>query len=255
MRSLCLTFLLALFCLSFVPQITAAQTSDIDVETSSETLNDKAVTHSEDDIKRAYRAVKRDEAYQFELAEPIPRRPPSAFEKWLGRVLEAIFKVLGPLLEIGFYLGLGALILGAAYLIGRAIYETRFAKPKAEKAEEPDVPLYQPAEAQARILLEEIDRLAAEGRYGEAVHTLLFRSIQDIDRNRPNVVRRSLTSREIGSLSVLTLEARGAFSKIAGVSELAHFGGVSVNKVGFETAREAYAELTGQTTAPRKSRR
>ena len=100
-----------------------------------------------------------------------------------------------------------------------------------------------------------MDKLAAEGRYGEAVHTLLFRSIQDIDRNRPNVVRRSLTAREIGDLSVLTLEARKAFSTIAGVSELAHFGGVLVNESGFQTARNAYADLTGQTTTPRKKSR
>ena len=136
------------------------------------------------------------------------------------------------------------------------IRDSRFAAPKEKEEEAPEVPLYQPAQAQARILLDEVDKLAAEGRYGEAVHTLLFRSIQDIDRNRPNVVRRSLTSREIGSLPVLTQEARTAFSTIAGVSELAHFGGVSVNKAGFETARTAYAELTGQTpAAPRRSRR
>lgn len=145
--------------------------------------------------------------------------------------------------------------MGAVYLIGRAIYETRFAKPSKEAESEPDIALYQPAKAQARILLDEVDKLAAEGRFGEAVHTLLFRSIQDIDRNRPNVVRRSLTSREIGKLSVLTVGARTAFSTIAGVSELAHFGGVAVNKSGFETARAAYAALTGQTSEPRRSRR
>jgi len=148
------------------------------------------------------------------------------------------------------------LIMGAVYLIGRAVYETRFAGPVIKKKPEAEeVPLYQPAQAQARILLDEVDRLAAEGRYGEAVHTLLFRSIQDIDRNRPNVVRRSLTSREIGNLSILTQEARTAFSTIAGVSELAHFGGVSVNEAGFQTARKAYADLTGQTATPRRSRR
>lgn len=228
-----------------------AQTNDVEIETATETT----VTHSEEDIENAYRSVKRNEAYQYELAEPIPRRPPSAFERWLGRVLSAIFSFLAPLLVMIFWIGLGALVLGAVYLIARAIYETRFAKPTQAKKEEVEIPLYQPAEAQARILLDEVDKLAAEGRYGEAVHTLLFRSIQDIDRNRPNVVRRSLTSREIGSLSVLTAEARTAFSTIAGVSELAHFGGVSVNKAGFETARKAYAELTGQTTPARRSKR
>jgi len=228
-----------------------AQSSD------SESSAQGPILHNEQNIETSYRKIKRDDAYQFELAEPIPRRPPSAFEKALGRMVDAIFSFLAPLLEIAFWLGVGGLILGAVYLIGRAIYETRFTKAPKEKETEPEVPLYQPAEAQARILLEEVDKLAAEGRYGEAVHTLLFRSIQDIDRNRPNVVRRSLTSREIGKLSVLTREARTAFSTIAGVSELAHFGGVAVNKSGFETARSAYAELTGQTgtSNSRRSRR
>ncbi len=232
-------------------QSAAAQNADLEIPTASE----QSIVHSEADIERAYRAIKRNEDYQMELAEPIPRKPASAFEKWLGKVFSAIGKILLPLFEILFWLCAGGLILGALYLVGRAIYETRFAKPAKKSDDTPDIPLYQPAQAQARILLDEVDKLAAEGRYGEAVHTLLFRSIQDIDRNRPNVVRRSLTAREIGSLSVLTTEARIAFSTIAGVSELAHFGGVAVNKAGFETARAAYADLTGQTAAPRKSRR
>ena len=233
-------------CLSLFAHVqhAAAQSADPVVETAPEDV----FLHSEDDIESAYRAVKRNEAYQYDLAEAIPRKPPTAFERAIGRFLNAIAKILVPILEIIFYIGIGILAAGAVYLIGRAVYETRFAKPAIKKTEEPEIPLYQPAQAQARILLDEVDKLAAEGRYGEAVHTLLFRSIQDIDRNRPNVVRRSLTAREIGSLSVLTPEARTAFSTIAGVSELAHFGGVSVNQIGFETARRAYTDLTGQTT-------
>jgi len=251
-RALLITCLLVFLALFATPQTAMAQIGEAAVEAATETIP----TLSDDDIERAYRQVKRDEAYQYELAEPIPVRPPSAFERWLGKIFSAIFSVLAPLLEMIFWLGLGALGVGALYLIGRAIYETRFAQPtQAKKEEEANIPLYQPAEAQARILLDEVDKLAAEGRYGEAVHTLLFRSIQDIDRNRPNVVRRSLTAREIGSLSVLTENARTAFSTIAGVSELAHFGGVSVNQAGFETARKAYADLTGQTKQTRKSRR
>ena len=248
-RSIALSFILVFLSAFAVPQSTYAQVS------APETITDAPIGQTKDDIESAYRAVKRDEAYQYELAEPIPRRPASAFEKAVGRFFNAIFSFLAPVLEISFWLGLGALAIGALYLVGRAIYETRFARPEKASEDTPEIPLYQPAQAQARILLDEVDKLAAEGRYGEAVHTLLFRSIQDIDRNRPNVVRRSLTSREIGSLSVLTAKARTAFSTIAGVSELTHFGGVAVNKAGFETARAAYAELTGQTAAPRRSRR
>lgn len=251
LQTLCL-----LFCFSLISGLgvnsAAAQTSEA-VETEDMQVAIPAQANA--DIESAFRTVKRNEAYQYELADPIPQRPPSRFARWFGNIIGAIFKVLGPLLEIAFYLGIGGLVLGALYLIGRAIYETRFAKPDTTKAAEPEIPLYQPAQAQARILLDEIDRLAAEGRYGEAVHTLLFRSIQDIDRNRPNVVRRSLTAREIGGLSVLTREARTAFSTIAGVSELAHFGGEAVNKAGFETARAAYADLTGLTPAQPRRRR
>ena len=248
-RTAFFTLLFALLSLGVITQIASAQTSPTEAPTN------ETVIHTNDDIERAFRSIKRDEAYQFVLADPIPRRPPSAFEKAIGRFIDAIFSILGPLLRIVFWIGVGVLALGAAYLIGRAIYETRFAKIPTKEEVEPGIPLYQPAEAQARILLDEVDKLAAEGRYGEAVHTLLFRSIQDIDRNRPNVVRRSLTSREIGKLSVLTSKARTAFSTIAGVSELAHFGGVAVNKNGFETARLAYAELTGQTSESLRSKR
>lgn len=250
-RSLFLLIFWACLTVCAAPHEAAAQTTHDIVENTYE----DEVIHSEEDIEKAFRAVKRNESYQYELAEPIPRKPPSRFGKWIGRILEAIFSFLAPFLEIAFWLGVGALAIGALYLIGRAVYETRYALPTKKDKEVEEIPLYQPAEAQARILLDEVDKLAAEGRYGEAVHTLLFRSIQDIDRNRPNVVRRSLTAREIGSLSVLTVEARKAFSTIAGVSELTHFGGVRVNKAGFETARAAYADLTGQTAAPRRSRR
>lgn len=257
LRSALIAFFVVL--LAYVPcaQTAFAQTSAQSTEQSAETETESILLHSEDEIEKAYRAVKRNETYQYDLAEPIPRKPPSKFSLAIGRFFAAIFSVLQPILVIAFYLGIGALIIGAAYLIGRAVYETRFAKPTVKEEVDVEVPLYQPAESQARILLEEVDRLAAEGRYGEAVHTLLFRSIQDIDRNRPNVVRRSLTSREIGNLSVLTPEARTAFSTIASVSELAHFGGVSVNEAGFQIARNAYADLTGQTqtAAPRRPRR
>lgn len=205
--------------------------------------------HNPELLQDGYRDIKRNDAYQFELADVIPPKPQSAFSRAIGRFFELLFRILAPILRIAFWLGVGALILGALYLIGRAIYETRFAtSPKDKDDDTPEIPLYQPAQAQARILLEEVDRLAAEGRYGEAVHVLLFRSIQDIDRNRPNIVRRSLTAREIGQLSILTQNARQAFSTIAGVSELSHFGGTPIGQAGFETARRAYADLTGQTS-------
>lgn len=237
------------------------QTPDT-LETETEEISNYPV-YDADLLQDSYREIKRDDAYQFELAETIPPKPRSAFSKWLGRVFGGIAEFFSPLFSLlayifvyGFWIGVGALILGALYLIGRAIYETHYAKPtKKTKDGEPEIPLYQPAQAQARILLDEVDRLAAAGKYGEAVHTLLFRSIQDIDRNRPNVVRRSLTAREIGNLTVLTSQSRQAFSTIASVSELSHFGGTPIGQSGFDIARKAYADLTGNTGEPAGRRR
>ena len=225
----------------------------IQIEESSE---DYPIIYDEDLLRDSFRELKRDESIQYDLADVIPPKPQSAFSKALSDFFLGLFKILFPILELCFWIGVGILIMSVLYLIGRTIYETRFAKPvKKEKHEDPEIPLYEPARAQARILLDEVDRLAAEGKYGEAVHTLLFRSIQDIDRNRPNVIRRSLTAREIGSLSILTQNSRQAFSTIAGVSELSHFGGTPIGKSGFDVARQAYAQLTGQSTETSARRR
>ena len=85
--------------------------------------------------------------------------------------------------------------------------------------------------------------MAAEGRYEDAVHELLFRSIQDIDIRRPNTIRRSLTSREIAALKILTPETRQAFTTISGVVETSYFGGQKIGKAEFDICRAAYAQF------------
>jgi len=112
----------------------------------------------------------------------------------------------------------------------------------------PPPPLYTPDEDQARILLEDIDAMAAEGRFEEAVHTLLFRSIQDIDIRRPNTIRRSLTSREIAALQILTPATREAFAKIGAVVETSYFGGEEIGREEFDICRAAYAQFVRKET-------
>ena len=116
-------------------------------------------------------------------------------------------------------------------------------KPKVE-TEAVAAPLYQPSTEEARILLNTVDALAAEGKYAEAVHTLLFRSIQDIDLKRPNKIRKSLTSREIGDLDILTPHTRDAFSFIGRVVENSFFGGLPLGREDFQSCREAYEQFT-----------
>jgi len=205
------------------------------------------ITRVDDDkFQQTFRKLKRNDSLQFELTEapPLPETP--SWLKALGEFIGAIFEFLGPILYVLFYVGLGAIVMGIIYLLATTLMAAHFAR--REKTEETtDTPLYQPEQAQARILLAEIDALAAKGEYGQAVHILLFRSIQDIDANRPNIIRRSLTSREIGQLSILTPQARSVFSNIASIVERSFFGGQDIGRSDFNTARAAYAELTDQS--------
>ena len=190
----------------------------------------------------AFRAMKRDDKLQFELP-PAPEPPKLGwlenFLKGLAKFIEAIL----PLLKIIFYLGIGAIIALILYAIAKVIYETRFNRETKEVLEEAPPPLYTPDQDQARILLEDVDAMAAEGRYEEAVHELLFRSIQDIDIRRPNTIRRSLTSREIAALKILTPETRQAFATIGGVVETSYFGGKTIGEAEFDISRAAYAQF------------
>jgi len=205
------------------------------------------------DFDTAFRKLKRNDSLQFDftMAPPPPETPEwiKGLEKFfepLFKFIAAIFKVLAPLGTLIFWLGVGAIVMAILYLLVTTLMAANF-QGKDKTDDSPATPLYQPEQAQARILLDEIDALAAQGKYAEAVHTLLFRSIQDIDANRPNVIRRSLTSREIGGLAILTEGARDVFSNIAAIVERSFFGGQDIGKADFDMARADYARLAGQS--------
>ena len=77
-RAFFVVCILAVLALSSQPQNAFSQTKDLP-QTSAEAPAeaDTVRLNSKDEIEAAYRAVKRNEAYQYDLAEPIARRPPS----------------------------------------------------------------------------------------------------------------------------------------------------------------------------------
>ena len=87
------------------------------------------------------------------------------------------------------------------------------------------------------------DRLAGEGRFAEAVHLLLFRSIEDIEAKRPHAVKPALTSRDILELKGLPAAARLALSRLVSTVEWSFFGGRPVGAGDFATCRRAYEEF------------
>lgn len=160
----------------------------------------------------------------------------------IGRFLGDVLSAIGPVLKILFYLGLAGIVLAIAYFVLGETLNIRFRKrDDIEPGADDDVMEdYRPDAAAARSLLEEADLLAKSGRYAEAVHLLLFRSIEDIQLRRDGGVPRSLTAREIGRLPTLPEKAKSALSPIIGIVERSFFGGRDVGADSWASARSSY---------------
>jgi len=212
-----------------------------------------------DRFSHAYNALRHDGATQFNLTpQQAPPKPPEWLEaigRFIGKILEPIarfLKWIGSFFPDAAYarIMLWAIIaLGAAAILW-ALYnrlrygEWRLRLPRVARAEdiEPEEE-WAPAEAGARSWLEEADALAREGRYAEAIHHLLFRSVEDIARRRPALVRPALTSRELSAAQGIPSRARELFAAIARVVERSLFGGRPVGEPDWLTARQAYSEF------------
>jgi hypothetical protein len=89
---------------------------------------------------------------------------------------------------------LGLAVLGVGLLIWR------FAEPllgRRRKPADEAEPEWIPDQGQAIALLDEADRLAAAGRFDEATHLLLQRSVFHIESARPGLLPPASTAREI----------------------------------------------------------
>jgi hypothetical protein len=100
---------------------------------------------------------------------------------------------------------------------------------------------WQPQQTAARELLAEAEALAASGQYDQAVRLLLHRSIADIEKHRPNLLRPSSTSREIERFAGLPEAPRAMFAVIAGQVERGLFAALPIDESGWRASRDAYA--------------
>jgi hypothetical protein len=188
-----------------------------------------------DGFARAHQALMRDGSLQF---EPTVSKPPHVPD-WLvplGKFLAAI----APYLAYVFW---GFLIVGAGlvlYFLLRELIATRWPSLKPGSGPQLGAEPWRPSAAKARTLLEDADRLAAAGRFPEAVHLILFRSIEDIEGKRPDLISPALTSRDIALLEGVPQSVRQTFSLIARVVERSFFGGRPVGAEEFAQCRQAY---------------
>jgi hypothetical protein len=213
-----------------------------------------------DGLAAAHEALKADTSIQFSLQPaPPPPQPPQwlrAVFEWLGEALRPVgrlFQWIGgfmpdaPYARILLWTVLAAAALGLAVMVYRRIRDGEWSLPRRRRgvavAVEAEEETWAPEAAPARSWLREADALAAQGRYAEAVHHLLFRSIEDIGRRRPRLVRPALTSRELAAAEALPPPARSLFARIAALVEHSLFGGRPVEAADWTAARTAYADL------------
>lgn len=194
-----------------------------------------AASSEGDGFEAAHAAVAGDSSLQFQVAAV---EPPPPLPDWLGGLFE-LLAALGPVFLVIFWVGLAVIVLTIVWFIGREMLGIRL--PDRHKPSAPSgTDEWRPAAGVALALLSDADALAEQGRYDEAVHLILLRSIGDIDGRLPNTVRPALTARDIADLQRLPETARPAFARIARVVEASLFGGRSVDRADFSECRQAY---------------
>lgn len=190
---------------------------------------------ADDSVASAHERLAREGGFQFDHAMfPPPKIP--GWLTWMGEALKAI----APMLKVVFWIGLAALALLLIVAIVREIIRLKAPPARAEGPKLTADPVWRPDAAAARDLLSAADQLAGEGRFLEAAHLLLLRSVEDIQKHRPKALRVSYTAREIALLPALPDAARSAFAGIAGVVERGLFGGRPVDAEDFAACRAAY---------------
>ena len=133
----------------------------------------------------AHRQLLADPTIQFALPRPDP---PAEAPDWL--------RALGPVLQVLFWIAVAGFVLFMLYLLVQRLSGREWSWRRRGGEDAPEAS-WRPEAGEARELLGEADVLAARGLYSEAARLILYRSIEDIDDKRPDLVRPALTSRDI----------------------------------------------------------
>jgi hypothetical protein len=199
------------------------------------------------DAARDWQAVHADPTIQFTPVN-VQIKPPETpgWLKAIAEFLQAVFEPVGKALGLSWGVlqwvlmaAAVAVLLYGLFRIFEPLLEGRRHRAAASAGE----PEWVPEEHEALALLEDADRLAAEGKFDEATHLLLIRSVQHISATQPGWVQRASTAREIAGLPGLSEGARGTFGLIATRVERSLFALRKLGADDWQAAREAYASF------------
>jgi hypothetical protein len=181
-----------------------------------------------------------------------------AFGEWLRHVLAPVVRFFrwingkmpdAPYARILLWSVLGLAAAALLWMIYDRLRHGQWRLPRLRRrnlaASAEEEPEWEIEAAPAREWLREADALAAEGRFADAVHHLLVRSVEDIQRRRPRLVRPALTSRDLARADAIPAPARSLFADIAAVVERSLFGGRPVDEPSWAACRSAYADFSG----------
>ena len=180
----------------------------------------------------------------LQLPPPKPPPPePSHLGEWLRQIFEPIGKALGlawPVMQ-WVLIALGAALV--LYALWRLIAPWLARRGTARTDAMAQAGAWSPGRAAADQLLDDADALAAAGKFAEATHLLLKRSVEQIAAARPDWVLPASTTREISAIPALPESARNAFALIAQRVERSLFALRRLDQSDWQAARAAYANF------------
>jgi hypothetical protein len=205
----------------------------------------------------AYRSLRGDGKTQFDLPPAMPEAPPPAWVEALGRFFRHLFEPVGRFLRwVGSFMPEAAMVrfllwtviaLAVAVLVLAVVQRIRLGEWRwRRRAALIDIPVdeeWRPDASPLRAWLEEADALARQGRFADAIHCLLLRSIDDLAKRRPELARPSLTGRELAHSPLLPARAQTLFAAIADIVERSLFGNRPVEEAQWAEARRSYSEF------------
>ena len=200
-----------------------------------------------EDTASSWEQLRANEEIQFAPVE-MPQQPPEEpnfierFFAWLGEIFaETLGRAVIASWPVLQWVLLAALIAAVIYMLWQLFDPlSRGERTQIELKEEPE---WRPDQEKAVALLEEADRLAEEGKFDEATHLLLQRSVVHMSSARPDWVEPSSTARELARTEGLPDKAKAAFTVIAERVERSLFALTDLNRDDWEAARDAYAEF------------
>lgn len=167
-------------------------------------------------------------------APEVPAERPE--ETAVPRYDDTTIDTAGDMIRIAGYVIGSLIVMAAIYFLIASLTGLRLGRGRE------DVPVAEraggePETETARSDFPMADRLAREGRFGEAIHLLLLGVVAALRDSRKERAGVSATVREIVRRAPLADDVVGALRELAHTSELIHFGGRTAGPERYEQCR------------------